>query len=128
MNRMEVQAWLDRYVEAWATYDAKLIGDLFTDDVVYRYRPWDSERTTVNGRDAVVSSWLENRDEPGTWTARYEPYAVEGDRAAAVGISDYPEQEGGETYHNCFLLRFGSDGRCAEFTELWMLLPKQQSE
>lgn len=125
MNRTDVQAWLDRYIEAWASNDAKLIGDLFTDDVVYRYRPWDSDRSTVNGREAVVASWLDEPDEPGTWTAHYEPYAIEGDRAVAVGISDYPGREGGEKYHNCFLLRFGPDGRCAEFTEFWFQYPKQ---
>lgn len=123
MHRDEVQAWLDRYVEAWAANDAGVIGDLFTEDVVYRYRPWDSDRTTLHGRDAVVASWLEDPDEPGTWTAHYRPYAVEGDRAAAVGVSEYPGREDGETYHNCFLLRFGPDGRCAEFTEFWILQP-----
>ena len=121
MNRTDVQAWLDRYVEAWGANDATLIGALFTDDVVYRYRPWDSDRSTLNGRDAVVSSWLAEPDEPGTWKASYEAYAVDGDRAVAAGISDYPGR--GETYHNCFLLRFGSDGRCAEFTEFWVRRP-----
>lgn len=125
MNRSDVQAWLDRYVEAWAANDPKLIGDLFTDDVVYRYRPWDSERSTMRGRDAVVKSWLEEPDEPGTWKASYEPYAVDGDRAVAIGTSDYPGRDGGPIYYNCFLLRFVPDGRCAEFTEYWFERPKE---
>ena len=32
---------------------------------------------------------------------------------------DFPNHD--RTYHNVFLMRFGSDGRCAEFTELFML-------
>lgn len=124
MKRDDVQAWLNRYIEAWVANDARLIGDLFTEDVIYRYRPWDSERTTMRGREAVVASWLAETDEPGSWSARYEPYAVEGDRAVAVGISDYPGEDGAPLFHNCFLLRFAPDGRCAEFTEFWIEHPK----
>jgi len=39
LRKANVQTWLDAYVEAWRTYD----------------------------RDAIVASWLEERDEPGSW-------------------------------------------------------------
>jgi hypothetical protein len=92
MTREEVQAWLDRYIEAWSSYDAGAIGDLFSDDARYRYHPSDEGFV---GREAIVRAWLEpsgdasTRDEPGTWEARYEPFAVDGDRAVAVGSSRY---------------------------------------
>lgn len=119
----EVQQWLDRYIEAWASNDADAIGDLFTEDAVYSYRPWENEQVTARGRDAVVASWLENPDDPSTWEAHYEPYAVEGDKAVAVGsthyqpIGDHPER----TYHNAYLLEFGEGGRCSFFHEFWVL-------
>jgi hypothetical protein len=122
MNRHDVQDWLDRYVAAWRANEPEPIRELFTEDATYSYRPWESEDQTVRGREAIVSSWLEEPDDPGAWEAHYEPYAVDGDRAVAVGwsrfaaASDEPER----TYHNAYLLRFAPDGRCAEFREFYM--------
>jgi len=123
MNRSDVQAWLDRYVEAWRANEPGPIEALFTEDVVYRWRPYESH-PAAHGIAAVVEAWLDDtRDDAETWEASYEPYAVDGDRTVAVGFSHYfatadqPER----TYHNVFLMRFAPDGRCAEFTELYML-------
>jgi ketosteroid isomerase-like protein len=123
MNRTDVQTWLDRYVEAWRANEAGPIEALFTDDAVYSYRPWDSDEHTMRGRDAIVASWLEEPDAPEAWDAHYEPFAVDGDRAVAVGWSRYaPTGDDPErTYHNAYLLRFAPDGRCAEFHEFYML-------
>ena|SRR5687768_13686618 len=123
MNRSDVQAWLDRYVEAWRANEREQIEALFTNDVVYRWRPYRSY-PAAHGIQAVVDGWLgDTRDEPGTWEARYEAYAVDGDRAVATGFSRYfatatdPEQ----TYHNVFLMSFAPDGRCSAFTDVYML-------
>ena len=123
MNRTDVQAWLDRYVEAWRTNERTAVEELFTDDAVYAYRPWESGDHTVRGREAIVANWLEEADAPGTWDAHYEPYVVEDDRAVAIGWSRYdPVGDAPERmYHNAFLLRFSPDGRCAEFHEYYML-------
>ncbi len=129
MTHDDVQAWLDRYVDAWKRYDAAAIGDLFSDDATYRYHPWDAP---LRGRDAIVRDWLApsgdttGRDLPGTYDATYQPFAVDGDRAVAVGRSDYFDGPGGpldRRYHNVFLLAFDADGRCREFTELFMAAP-----
>jgi SnoaL-like protein len=123
MNRSDVQAWLDRYVEAWRANEPGPIEALFTEDVVYRWRPYESY-PAARGIAAVLEGWLgDTRDEPASWEAGYQPFAVDGDRAVAVGFSRYfargevPER----TYHNVFLMRFAADGRCSEFTELYML-------
>ncbi len=123
MTRDELQRWLDRYIEAWRAHEPAPIATLFTEDVVYRYRPYGGDEHAARGRDVVVRAWLDDDDPPGSWEARYEPYAVDGDRAVAVGWSRYlaTESEPERTYHNVFLLRFAADARCAEFTELYML-------
>jgi ketosteroid isomerase-like protein len=123
MNRDGVQAWLDRYIVAWRANDRGPIEALFTEDAVYSYRPWLSDEHTVRGRDAIIASWLEEPDDPGSWEAHYEPYAVDGDRAVAVGWSRYAASDGApeRTYHNAYLLRFAPDGRCAEFREFYFL-------
>lgn len=126
MTHDDVQSWLDRYVEAWRSNDPADIGALFTDDAVYRYRPYGGDAHATTGRDAIVEAWLEEGDAPDSWEARYEPFAVEADRAVATGYSHYlaSADEAERTYHNVFLLRFAPDGRCAEFTELYMLEEK----
>jgi uncharacterized protein (TIGR02246 family) len=123
MNRADVQAWLDRYVEAWRTDDAAQIAALFTEDASYRYRPYGGDKNAAVGRDAIVAAWLEEGDPPGSWEARYETFAVEGERAVASGTSRYFASAKGpeRIFHNAFLLRFAPDGRCAEFTEYYML-------
>jgi ketosteroid isomerase-like protein len=121
------QRWLDAYVEAWRTYEVAAIGDLFSEDVEYRYHPWDEP---VRGRAAIVEDWLRDRDEPDSWTAEYRPWLVAGDDAVAVGVSRYlaADRDSVEReYHNVFLCRFDSDGRCREFTELFLKRPDEES-
>lgn len=123
MTHPDVQAWLDRYISAWSANEAGPIQELFTEDVVYRWRPFESY-PAAHGIAAVVEAWLgETRDEPDAWEAAYRVYAVDGDRAVATGYSRYyatadqPER----VYWNAFLLQFAPDGRCAAFTEFYML-------
>jgi hypothetical protein len=125
------QAWLDRYVDAWKSYDADDIAALFGEDVRYRfysYAEW------IVGRDAVVASWLaedtdaqgSTRDEPGTYDAAYAPVAVDGDVVVATGTTTYTESPGGpvtQIFDNCFVMRFDDDARCREFTEYYTKRP-----
>ena len=129
MYHATFQRWLDSYIEAWRTYDDGAIADLFSEDARYRYHPWDEGDEVVEGRAAIVANWLEDRDEPGTWTAEYRPWAIDGDRAVAAGVSRYLAADGvtvEREYHNVFLCRFDDEGLCSEFTELFMLRKNPQ--
>jgi ketosteroid isomerase-like protein len=132
MDRAQAQAWLDDYVSAWKSYDRDEIAALFAEDVSYRYHPYDEP---LVGREAVVDTWLgvadrdgsSTRDAPGTYDGHYTPYAVDGDVVVATGTSVYQDHPDGpvtRTFDNCFLVRFDDDGRCAEFTELYMQRPR----
>jgi ketosteroid isomerase-like protein len=124
VTRDDVQRWLDGYVDAWRTYDPASIAALFADDATYAYQPY---REPLRGPDAIVASWLESPDAAGSWEAQYEPYAVDGDRAVAVGESRYLENgKLAALYYNVWLLRFDDDGRCADFVEYWREHPKEQ--
>jgi ketosteroid isomerase-like protein len=130
VNAAEVQGWLDAYVEAWKSYEREAIEALFSEDVSYRYHPYDDP---IRGREAVVQSWLGEeehpdasaRDEPGTYDAHYAPVAVDGDVAVATGSSTYLGEDGSvaDVYDNCFVMRFDADGRCSEFTEWFVERP-----
>jgi len=117
VTRERVQAWLDAYLEAWRSYDPGAIGDLFSTDVAYAYSPYDEP---VRGREALVADWLKERDEPGSWEARYAPLLIDGDRAVATGETTYSN---GRRYSNLYVLRFDGDGRCSELTEWFMKHP-----
>ncbi len=125
MNPVAVDSWLERYVAAWSSYDPEEIGALFAEDVVYRFQPWDESDDTVRGRDAVVASWLETPDEPGSWTAEYRCFATDGSAAAAVGVTRYLATDDAPeaVFHNVFLLRFDDAGRCTEFIDVYMRRP-----
>lgn len=122
MERDAFQRWLDAYVGAWRTYDEGAIRALFTEDATYRYHPWDEGSDVAEGQAAIAAAWLGDKDEPGSWAAEYHTWAVDGDRAVAVGVSRYFTADGAldREYHNVFLCRFDGDGRCTEFTELFM--------
>jgi SnoaL-like domain len=121
----DVQRWLDRYVEAWRTYDPAIIGDLFSAEATYAYQPYNPP---VIGRDAIVADWLDSPDRPGSWDAHYEPFAVDGDRAVAIGESRYTKPDGSlrDLYYNLWTLVFDGDGRCSAFVEYFMPLPESR--
>ncbi|HEU4895404.1 MAG TPA: nuclear transport factor 2 family protein [Acidimicrobiia bacterium] len=123
MNHAQVQDWLDRYIGAWRSNDTADVAGLFSEDVVYSYRPWVDDEVAVSGRDAVVASWLENPDDPEGWEASYSPYAVDGNKAVATGWSRYlPTDDVAERlYHNAYLLEFDDEGRCSSFREFFFL-------
>ena len=131
MTREQLARWLGDYVEAWKTYDRDRIAALFTEDIRYRYHPYDEP---IVGRGAVVESWLGEgehedasaRDPMGTYDASYSPMALDGEVAIATGSSTYFARPGGpveKVYDNVFVMRFDRDGRCREFTEWFMKRP-----
>jgi ketosteroid isomerase-like protein len=122
VERAGVTRWLERYVAAWKSGDRDEIGDLFAPDARYRYHPYDDP---VEGREAIVDSWLEDPDTPGTFEGGYECFAVDAGAAVAVGTSTYRDPDGtvARIYDNAFLLRFDADGRCSDFTEWYMKRP-----
>ncbi len=120
LRKANVQTWLDAYVEGWRTYDRDAIADLFNADASYAYHPYDAE--PLRGRDAIVASWLEERDDPRSWEAEYRPLLLAGNRAVATGQTRYTE---GRVYSNLYVLHFDDDGRCAEFVEWFIEQPAE---
>jgi ketosteroid isomerase-like protein len=116
-----VAAWLASYAQAWETYDPDAIGDLFTEDATYAYHPFEEP---VRGRLAIVASWLESKDVPGTYEGHYEPVAIQGDLAVANGRSRYftdaSKAKLAREYDNLFLIRFDDHGRCRSIRERYM--------
>ncbi len=109
----DAERWLDGYRRAWQSNDAADIRALFTDDAEYRTDPW---RSPDRGHDAIVAGWLEQRDEPGTWTYEGRVIGVDGSLVFIEGETAYSS---GATYSNLWAVRL-ADGRASSFTEWWM--------
>lgn len=114
----QLQVWLDRYVDAWRSYDRAAIEALFTDDCEYWYHPYDD--SPVVGATAIADSWLEEQDRPGSWEASYRPHLIEGEKAVVEGTTTY---DTGRKFWNIWTLDFAPDGRCRHFVEWYMLEP-----
>jgi uncharacterized protein (TIGR02246 family) len=126
MKREGVHRWLADYIEAWKSYDPDRIGALFSDDAEYRYYPGEEP---LRGREAIVASWLADRDPEETYDADYRVVAVDGEVAVATASSTYLTEPGGpidRVYDNCFVMRFGDDGRCREYTEYYQARDPEQ--
>jgi hypothetical protein len=109
-----LQRWIDRYVDAWRTYDPAAIADLFSADAVYYTHPF---RDPWRGRDEIVKGWTEERDAPGSWEARYAAFTAHENAGVVRGWTRY---ENGNEYANLYAIRFDDEGRASEFTEFFM--------
>jgi len=124
MDHKSLQLWLDKYVEAWRTYNPAQIGDLFSEDALYFYSPWD-EDNPIRGREAIVAEWCKEPDSSGSWEAHYAPLVLEGKVAVAQGRTRYFRPDGSiaRQFNNIFVLHFDEAGRCERFTE-WYMQPR----
>ena len=113
-----VQAWVERYVQAWNSNDPAAIGSLFTEDAAYHTEPYSQP---WRGRDEIVRQWLDRKDEPGETQFRWHPLTVTPEVAVIEGTTAYRDPP--RTYSNLWVLRLAADGRCTEFTEWWMQHP-----
>jgi uncharacterized protein (TIGR02246 family) len=116
IDRDSVRRWVDGYLRAWTTNDPDDVAALFTEDARYFTLP---TRPATEGREAIVNDWLERADEPGGWTARLDLIAVDGEVAVVQGEVDYASTDE-DDYVNLWVIKFGDDGRCTEFTEWWI--------
>ena len=124
MNRELLQKWLEKYVEAWRTYEPDQIGNLFSENALYYYSPFD-EQNPLRGRKAIVADWLAEPNPPDSWEAHYVPVAVEGNVGVAQGRTRYfrPDRSIEREFDNIFVLHFDDAGQCTRFTE-WFMQPR----
>jgi hypothetical protein len=106
------EAWLERYVRAWATNDSADIAAVFSEDAVYDYRPDGSD--SVIGREAIIEDWVEEGDEPGTWTFDGRVLSESSGLVIVQGITRYAENP---DYDNLWVVSLDDEGRATRFTE-----------
>ena len=116
MGEKDVSAWVALYRKAWESNLPDDIRAVFTEDAVYRGRPYGHEWV---GHPAIVAGWLDAQDAPGTTSFEWHPVAVDGEVAVVQCVTVYPEDQGG-TFDNLWVIRLADDGRAREYTEWYI--------
>lgn len=111
------ERFLAGYLDAWETNEVDSIQALFAPDATYR----GSARSVspVVGVDAIVAHWLEERDEPDTWSYEGEVELETSGAAVIRGVTTYTEGPKTSVYDNVWLVRFDDAGRATEFQDWW---------
>jgi hypothetical protein len=109
--------WVAGYVAAWESNDPEQIGALFSDDAVYLTSP-DAEPR--RGREQITAGWLEDRDEPGTWSFDWKIIHEDEGFVVVQGRTEYPADK---DYLNLWIIRLDADGRATGYTEWYLPRP-----
>ncbi|MBA3946856.1 MAG: nuclear transport factor 2 family protein [Herpetosiphonaceae bacterium] len=115
MDHQQLETWVQGYLHAWGTNNPDAIGQLFSTDARYYTEPFAEP---WQGRATIVTNWLERKDEPGTYSFRYEILGVTGERGFVRGWTQYHDPP--RQYSNLWVITFDRHGLCHEFTEWWM--------
>lgn len=113
------EKWTEAYIEAWRSNDPEQIGALFTDDARYLTSP-DAEPRV--GRDAIVAGWLDDLDDPGSWSFDWWIVQEDAGFVAVEGRTKYPSER---DYLNLWIVRLDAEGRATAFTEWYMPRPHE---
>ena len=108
----QANAWVERYVHAWNTYDPTDIAQLFTEHGESHEWPYE---THWIGRDAIVAGWLDRANwQAGGWTFEWRILHICGDTAAIQGAGVYTELG---TFDNLWTVTLDDDA-CSHF-RMW---------
>lgn len=113
--------WVAAYERAWRAPGTEMLGEIFTEDAVYRQGPYDEP---VTGLAAIADMWEFEREGPDeVFRMSHDIVAVDGLVAVVRAEVLYGEPVSQE-YRDLWVIRFADDGRCTSFEE-WPFWPEQ---
>jgi catechol 2,3-dioxygenase-like lactoylglutathione lyase family enzyme len=121
VGREDVQAWLDAYERAWRRAGTASLGELFTEDAIYRQSPYERP---LAGLEEIGEMWEAEREGPDeAFTMRSALVAMSGE-TAVVRVDVRYERSTPREYRDLWVIGFAQDGRCRSFEE-WPYWPGQ---
>lgn len=114
--------WLERYRRAWIERDAEAASRLFTEDAIYREKPFEPPFV---GREAIRNYWATVTASQLSVELRYGRAVVDGRRVAIEWWANLTTTDGPVTLAGEFLLVFAESGECRELREYWLLTPSR---
>jgi ketosteroid isomerase-like protein len=114
LSSLDLDAWIDLYVELWRAPGAERLGELFADDAVYLPGPFEQP---IRGLAAIREFWDAERLGPDeVFEIDSEVVAVDGDTGVArLEVRYGPPRE--VTYRDLWIVTTDADGRCTRFEE-----------
>ena len=118
MIESELQAWLDRYADAFVREDADAAARLFSADETYQWGPFGE---LLYGPEEIRAKWAAATGSGGRPTCEFEILGITDDYGFARWIASYTyPAEGRRTrYDGVFLVRLATSEHCSEFREWW---------
>jgi hypothetical protein len=110
--------WLERYRRAWIERNAADVGELFTEDAIYREQPFQAPFV---GREAIKRYWATVTAAQSEIEMRYGPLIVGGHRVAVEWWVNLLNGSAPITLAGEFFLLFTDGGQCRELREYWAL-------
>jgi ketosteroid isomerase-like protein len=108
--------WIEDYADAWRRGDDEAVGELFTEDAVYRSSPF---RPPTVGRDAIRAYWRTSTSTQERLELQFGEPVVHGNRVVVEWWAVMREDGQEMTLPGCLLMRFAGGGRCEELREYW---------
>jgi hypothetical protein len=118
---MDLQRWVAEYARAWREKDAVGVAALFTEDAAYCSSP---TRPAHVGREAIIAYWRRATATQADLDLRFGAPIIAGGRVAVewwavMRDPDWRPPNEWVTLPGCLILRFATDGRCAELREYY---------
>jgi ketosteroid isomerase-like protein len=116
MDDSWAREWIEDYAAAWLEADAGALGELFTEDAVYRSSPL---RAPTVGREAIRAYWSEACSTQEDLQLRFGEPLVHGNRVAVEWWATMRDSGKDITLPGALILHFSAGGRCEELREYW---------
>jgi len=108
--------WIEDYANAWRSGDDEVLGELFTEDAVYRSSPF---RPPTVGREAIREYWRNSTSTQERLELELGEPVVHGNRVVVEWWALMRDEGQDVTLPGCLLLRFASGGPCEELRGYW---------
>ena len=118
MTSSDLQAWLDRYADAFVREEPDAAARLFTATATYQWGPFGG---LLRGPDEIRAKWASAMDQSGPATCDFEILAVTEELGFARWLATYtyPAKRQRVRYDGVFVVRLTPDHLCSEFREWW---------
>jgi ketosteroid isomerase-like protein len=118
LTSASLEAWLERYGDAWEARDASAAGRLFAADARYQESPFDEPK---KGRAGIEEYWRSVTADQREVRFESSIIAVNGKTGIAHWSAKFRLESTGAIVEldGMFVLEFDSAGQCSELREWW---------
>lgn len=107
--------WMCAFGDAWRDADARAACELFTEDAVYWWGPFER----IEGRDAIVDRWRAAVDRQQHLRFDFGVLAIEGDTTISHWHALLDQDDACVELNGIMCVTLDDDGRCTAFREWW---------